>query len=472
VVRVVRPVSRRGFLALSGGAALAGALSACSSPIVTSLDGAQPAEGDVIFWNLFTGGDGANMKLMEDGFATANPAITDSASTFSWGNPYYTKLSLAIASGRPPTVGISHVSRLIGLAEAGLVQPVNTAYVESFGITRDKFTPRAWDKATINGTTWAIPLDTHPFVLYYNIKLAKKAGLLNAAGDNLEPTVTGQASFLAAVTELQKAAGPGGAGAVMSIIGDPVTCWRFFNVIYPGLTEVPIVSENGTKVTVDREALLETFAFMRKLTAAGLSVGTGTAASTLFGGGKAGFLFDGEWDIPTYQPLADPLPNLYPELYPKGSVWFNVIPYPALVGKTPVSYADSHTFVLPRNAARSHDALVFVKGLLDLSYIWAHGGHIPAYLPVQTGQIPANPALKFPNLSPQKNYRDAAYNAVYDPSAWYTGAGSDFQNSVGQAILNVLLGASPQSGADQMVSALKTYSSERPPVATSIGGSA
>lgn len=471
---MVRPVSRRGFLALSGGAALAGALAACSSPLVTSLTGAQPAEGDVIYWNLFSGGDGANMKLMEDAFATANPSVSYAASTLSWGNPYYTKLALAIASGRPPNVGISHLSRLTELAAAGLVDPVDTAYVESFGLTKDKFTPKAWDKATIDGKTWAIPLDTHPFVLYYNIKLAKKAGLLNAAGDNLEPgAVNGQANFLAAVTELQKAAGPGGAGAVMSIIQDPVTCWRFFNVIYPALAG-PVVSDNGTKVTVDREALLETFAFLRKLVAAGLSVGTGASASSAFGGGTAGLLFDGEWDIPTYQPLADPLPKLYPGLTPKGALWFNVVPYPALVGKKAVSYADSHSFVIPHNpslsAERSRDALLFVKSMLDLSYIWAGGGHIPAYLPVQQGLIPADPAQKFPNRLPQKNYRDAAYNAVYDPAAWYTGAGSDFQTQVGGAILGVLNGGSPQAGADEFVSALKVFSVERPPV--TIGGSA
>jgi multiple sugar transport system substrate-binding protein len=434
--------------------------------LVTSLTGAQPAEGDVIYWNLFSGGDGANMKLMETAFAAANPSITYNATTLAWGNPYYTKLALAIASGRPPNVGISHLSRLTELAAAGLVDPIDTAHIEAAGLTRDMFTPRAWDKATIGGKTWAIPLDTHPMVLYYNIKLAKKAGLLNAAGDNLDTAAVSGQNFLTAVAEMKRAAGPGGYGAVMSIIQDPVTCWRLFMTIYPALAG-PIVSNGGTTVTVDKEALLETFAFLQKLTKAGLNVGTGGAASAAYGSGLSGFLFDGEWDIPTYQPLPDPLPKLYPGLTAKGAPWFNVIPYPALLGKA-VSYADSHSFVIPHNPSlsseRTADAITFIKGLLGLSYIWAHGGHIPAYLPVQKGLIPANPALKFPNLLPQKNYTDAAYNANYDPDAWYTGAGSDFQNQVGSSILDVITGSSPQTGVDQMISALKIFAAERPPV--------
>ena len=78
------------------------------------------------------------------------------------------------------------MSRLPLLAQADLVEPIKDA-VGAAGITADKFTPAAWSKATVDGTPYAVPLDTHPFVLFYNADLAKKAGLLNAAGDDLKP---------------------------------------------------------------------------------------------------------------------------------------------------------------------------------------------------------------------------------------------------------------------------------------------
>jgi multiple sugar transport system substrate-binding protein len=59
----------------------------------------------------------------------------------------------------------------------------------------------------------------------------------------------------------------------------------------------------------------------------------------------------------------------------------------------------------------------------------------------------------------------AAFDAVYDPVAWYTGAGSDFQNAVGAVVAEVLGGAvTPQQGVEEMTRALKTFSTARPPV--------
>ncbi|MFD1271077.1 ABC transporter substrate-binding protein [Streptomyces kaempferi] len=117
-------MARRRFLALSGGLALTGGLAACSSPLASGLTGSQPNTADVIFWNLFTGGDGANMVLMEKAFRKANPGTTVEATILGWGNPYYTKLALATASGTPPDVGITHLSRLPLLAASGLLEPI------------------------------------------------------------------------------------------------------------------------------------------------------------------------------------------------------------------------------------------------------------------------------------------------------------------------------------------------------------
>ncbi|MDX6332544.1 MAG: multiple sugar transport system substrate-binding protein [Streptomycetaceae bacterium] len=439
-------MARRRFLALGGGLALTGGLGACSSPLVSGLTGAQPNTADVVYWNLFTGGDGANMVLMEKAFQKAHPRLTVEATILGWGNPYYTKLALATASGTPPDVGISHLSRLPLLAAAGLLEPVENAGVTELGITRDRFTPAAWHKATVDGTVYAIPLDTHPFVLFYNVELAKKAGLLNAAGDNLKP-MKGTSDFIDAVKAM-KAAGAS-YGAVMSITADPSTAWRYFSMIYSGLAG-PVVTDSGTRIDINDDAMRETFAFMQSLTAGGLMPKslTGSGANALFSTGKSGFLFDGEWQIPSYRLV-------------KGFN-FNVVPFPALLGPKPVAYADSHALVIPRNSkrssARTGHAAQFIKSLLDNSATWAQGGHIPAWLPTQRSKA-------FLDQSPQHNYVEAAFNAQYDPVAWYTGAGSDFQNTVGATIIEVLAGrTSPKNAVSGMRADLKRYTTARPPV--------
>lgn len=444
-------LTRRQLLTVTGGATLAGALSACGSPVASSLAGSQPDTADVIYWHLFGGGDGANMTTMVSDYQKKTGRSVE-ATLLSWGNPYYTKLALAASSGRPPDVAISHVSRLPLLARAGLIEPVDVGAFTSLGITPDRFTPAAWNKTQIKGRHYAVPLDTHPFVLYYNKVLAKKAGLLNAAGDDLKP-MKGRKDFLDALTAMKHETGQ--YAAVMSVTADPSTCWRFFTMLYGGIAG-PIVGNQGTKITVDRSAMEETFAFMQHLTGtSGLlpSNATATTCTTLFSGGKVGFLFDGEWQIPTYTGVK--LPN-------GKTLDFNVVPFPAILGDKAVAYADSHSLIIPksrtRTPQRSKDAHRFVKGLLDESAIWAGGGHIPAWLPVQKSE-------KFLKQKPQSNYIQAAFNAVYDPVAWYTGAGSDFQTAMGSVISSVLGGhMKPKAGVDAMISSLRTFSTARPPV--------
>ena len=120
-------LSRRQFLAAGAGVTLAGLTSGCASPIVTSFTGGQPATADVIFWHLFGGGDGANMATMVDSFRKSSGTSVE-ATLLSWGNPFYTKLSLSASSGRPPDVAVAHLSRLPLLAEAGLLEPVSDQF--------------------------------------------------------------------------------------------------------------------------------------------------------------------------------------------------------------------------------------------------------------------------------------------------------------------------------------------------------
>jgi multiple sugar transport system substrate-binding protein len=445
-------LSRRQFFALGGGLTLTGlAASACGSPVVSSLVGTQPAPADVVYWHLFGGGDGENMTTMVSQFEKTKHLSVE-ATLLSWGNPYYTKLALAASSGRPPDVAISHLSRLPLLAEAGLVEPVDQAGVEAVGITKDKFTPAAWKKATVHGTTYAVPLDTHPFVLYYNVELARKAHLLDATGKNLKP-IKGKQQFIDALQAMKDA----GAryGAVCATVADPATAWRWFMTVYSGIAG-PVVTNQGTKIAVDRSALEETFDFIQTLTT-GKHLMPADAAdatvSTLFAGGSSGFLFDGEWQIPTYRGVT---------MGNGKKLDFNVVPFPALLGPKPVAYADSHSLIVPhssvRSATRTKHAVEFIKGLLDESFIWASGGHVPAWLPVQNSSA-------FKKLQPQSNYVQAAFNAVYDPAAWYTGAGSDFQNAVGGVVASVMSGAlNPTSGANSFISQLKTFTTATPPV--------
>src|SRR5579871_2564712 len=127
------------------------------------------------YWNLFSGGDGVRMIQMEKDFAKAHPEINVKSSTLTWGTPYYTKLTTSTVAGKAPDIAILHMTRLPAYAPAGLLLPLDLGTLASYGIAPNDFPSVVWKKGQWNGQQYAIPLDTHPFVLYYNTEICGKA---------------------------------------------------------------------------------------------------------------------------------------------------------------------------------------------------------------------------------------------------------------------------------------------------------
>ncbi|HEV2065346.1 MAG TPA: extracellular solute-binding protein [Thermomicrobiales bacterium] len=164
---------------LQGAAGVAGGIAAGAAG-----SGAVAAQGqrELRFWNLFGGGDAAHLLEMQESFRASHPDIDLKAVTLAWGPPYYTKLAMSIVGGRPPGVMVLHASRLPSYAPADLLQPLDPALLIQYGIGPDKFLPEVWEGMQLEGQAYAIPLDIHPFILYYNMDICRQAGLLGADG--------------------------------------------------------------------------------------------------------------------------------------------------------------------------------------------------------------------------------------------------------------------------------------------------
>ena len=271
------------------------------------------------------------------------------------------------------------------------------------GITKDKFTPAAWSKATVRGRYTRCRSTPTRSSCSTTWTWRKKAGLLNAAGDDLKP-IKGRDDFVDALKAMKQAS-----GAVRRDLGQHRRPGDHLALVHdvvlgPGRADRRGPGHEGT---IDAAALEETFAFMQSLTGPlGLMPrnATDTTVTTLFSEGKAGFLFDGEWQIPTYtrrQAARRQAARLQRRAVPghprdqAGRLRRLALPgHPEEPG--PVRRSGRRT------------PSTFIKGLLDDSSIWSDGGHIPAWLPVQTEQ-------GIPEQKPQSNYIQAAFNAVYDP---------------------------------------------------------
>src|SRR6478672_9213638 len=134
---------------------------ASASPAVLSpgLVASPLDPGTLTFWNLFGGGDGARLTVMLDQYAQeqGGPASLQAA-TFSWGNPYYTKLSLATLGDKPPDVAVSHLTRAQNLARANLLTPITDEMLALVGLKPTDFNAKVWAAQKLNDKSWIIPL--------------------------------------------------------------------------------------------------------------------------------------------------------------------------------------------------------------------------------------------------------------------------------------------------------------------------
>src|SRR3954465_6616534 len=165
-------LTRRSLIVGGGALGLAAALGVAATG--TPFGGGAKT---LAFWHLFGGGDGARLTVVLDALAKEHSDIKVRALILPWGNPYYTKLSLAAVGGSPPDVAISHATRIPAFPPAGPLEELSPDLLEKHGLSGDRFLAQPWKAGQSGGKQYAIPLDTHPFVLYYNTELVKKAGV-------------------------------------------------------------------------------------------------------------------------------------------------------------------------------------------------------------------------------------------------------------------------------------------------------
>lgn len=419
------PPSRRRFLSGLGLGAFAAlgmgfGATGCAAP-----DALGAAKTRVRYWNLFGGGDGVNMQGMLDAFRKDHPEIQLEATTLAWGAPYYTKLAMAGAGGRAPEVAVLHLSRLPGFAPGRLLDPFDLGLLAEFGVRSTDFPAEIWQRGTVGGKQYAVPLDTHPFVLYYNTEVCRKAGLLGPDG-KLKP-ISGADAFTAALKAAKAATGKPGI-SFETLGSGTVGPWRLFSALY-SQTGGQIFDAAGTRLAIDDAKALKVLQYMRMLTDSGLApkqLDYPGAVATFASGGSA-FFFDGEWEVSSFQTAKLP---------------FGMARIPALLGPTPSTQADCHTFVLPHQLNRGGEANraahAFIAWMLKHSISWAQGGHIPAYSPVRD-------STAYHRLEPQSEYASVIDQVVLDPPTWFSGSASQLEIEIGATFSDVLTGtASPQ----------------------------
>lgn len=400
----------------------------------------KPANATKItYWEFFTGGDGIRMKQIIKDYnksqqGAQKPLHVD-MSTLTWGNPFYTKVHTAVVAGKAPDMMSYHLSHFAAGIQGGDLRPFTNAELHSVGLHKSDFNPiiirrslkisKAYGKP---GQLYGVPLDTHTLVLYYNKNILKKAGLL---GPNGRPThLSGLKNFTTALEQIK--AKTGKLPAATSSANDPASVWRIWFTLFKQLGGN--LSQNGNQAYFGdlhqqgKQALSDMVSWTKKGLIAHNS--SYSAMVALFTSGRAAFMINGDWEVPT---LVD--------LQKKGKLPFKygVMAFPQLYGNRD-TWSDSHNLAIPNNKKHAiskkkvHDVMTIIDFIEKHALIWASGGHIPMYLPVATSQA-------FKNMVPNNEYSpQAAKDATYAPINPIFGVGDATYTAVGNFLTPALNG--------------------------------
>ena len=414
--------------------------------IATVIASAQTAT-KVVFWDFFGGGDGIRMKQIVDEYNKSQSEIQVERTTLSWGAPFYTKIHTAVVAGETPDIMTYHVSAMPrGLALKDL-RPITSAELASAGLKESDFQAnlvkslKAIAKEQAGDTAlYAIPLDTHTSVLYYNKDILKKAGVLGANG---KPSgLNGLANFTKTLMTIKDKTGM--LPMSFSSSGDSATPWRLWStllmqqggaMVRDGKLDLNDIDSKG-KAALQAMADWSKDGLLAKNT-------TYPASVALFTSGRAAFMFNGNWEVPTMV-----------DLKKAGKLFdFGVASFPKLFNNQN-TWADSHTLAIPNNAKTPMSAEKLAAVLKFVAYVnktgglgWAGGGHIPSYLPTQKSG-------DFKNMQPNVEYSaTSAKDAVYEPTVKMFGVGGPVYDAAGNNFLPALMG---QATVEQAIGKFKS----------------
>lgn len=364
--------------------------------------GVARAEETVVWWDFLGGGDGVRMKKMIEDFNAAHAgAIKIDATTLEWGTPFYAKVQTSAAVGEAPDIMTYHASRIPLAVDQGILQEITADDWTAMGLGQGDFASATWDAVTIDGKQYAVPLDTHPIVLYYNKDLLEKAGMLDESG---KPKGLDSREGFTATLQALKDSG------VKFPLGSVTADGNFmFRTIYSlmGQQDGELMTDGEFLAGDNGDKLANALGVLAEWTKAGLqSTYTDYPATVaLFTSGEAAMMINGVWEVPTMTDL-----NAQGKLFNWGAVELPVI------FDHPATYADSHAFAIPANQGKEMTpekraaVLEVMSWMSKNSLFWATAGHIPA-----NGAVVASPEYKA--MEPNATYSTLTANMIFDPKS-------------------------------------------------------
>jgi multiple sugar transport system substrate-binding protein len=366
------------------------------------------------------------MTSMHDQFMSET-GVNLKATTFAWGTPFYTKLVMGASGGNAADVATIHLSRLESLSPDTLLDAIELDELTGAGLAPEDFPPSIWERCFAGDRLYAVPIDTHVLVNYYNRGICQEAGVLNADGTLLE--THGVEEYFDLLRAVKDVTGEYGTSL------DTNAGWRQFWAWYRQQDGEWTFHEDGFEL--DDDKALNAIDTMYRMAEEGLCprISDGGATAANFENGLGGLVQVGNWEITRFRAFSE-----------ANGLDFSMTEMPDFFGNRRTQ-GDCHAYVLPRHNSWDPEVraatIEYVAWMLQHSFEWGAGaGHTPAYLPVTESP-------EYQELEPNAEYAGVVDNVQFDPEVWFSGSAARLADEVAQVLAGVYAGnTDPEAALD------------------------
>lgn len=272
-------------------------------------------------------------------------------SSFYQGGMDAQKLLTGIAGGDPPQVVMQDRFTVGEWASRDAFLALDDLIAQS-DLDPDSFYPSAWSEATYKGKTYAIPWDVDARALYYNKRLLREAGFVDAEGNVVPPRNWEELrEYSIALTRRDSR----GRVTQLGFAPNYGNSWLY---LYAWLNGGEFLSPDGRTVTLADQKNVEALAYMVELYDAvgGMDAANAFILSTTgmevdpFLTGRVAMKIDGNYFLKFAAEFA-------PDLE------FGIAPPPAPKGREPVTWSGGFSFIIPAEAEHAEEAFDLISFL-------------------------------------------------------------------------------------------------------------
>ncbi|GGB01763.1 ABC transporter substrate-binding protein [Brucella endophytica] len=300
-------------------------------------------------------------------FEADNPDIDVNVTTVEW--PGYDQFNAQLASGAAPDVVSMHYSAISDYQARGLIEPVDET-LKSQGIDPASFTDAARGGVTKEGQMYGLPFDNWTMLFHVNLNLMKQAGLVKPDGTPVLPASVDE--FFAQGKQFKEKTGK---PYLVQILANETAAYArmLYTFLQQQNSDFFADPTNLKLTTPEAKRVVE---FMKRINDEGLTtLGLDYASAvSAFAGGAGGIAINGTWLIGDFVAQSQKSGTALAGGY-------TVYPVPQLFPGRDSTYADGHSWVLPKKDRTPEQVAAIgklFKYLADNDYQWAHTGHLPA----------------------------------------------------------------------------------------------